>query len=312
MTLNTRQPICPIDIPEIVDTITWSLCSADIKACLLVNRSWFFAFIRPLYENVEIVTIDSSYPVRDTQPAGLQVDYNRLPVWRSRSLGYSFRKYGFLTRSLAVPHMQGIALYSQCFVRLTHFCIAPSPTQEQEVIYTWDERAAQEPSRTWRKQDQRFKSEVIVEIWVCLINRNPGLRVVHLGLYNVRSGMEGITSALASLRGLQKVYLTEVCQANGIELLLDNCPNVQELSIESFYPMDRGERQQFRSIVDGDGGQATRIQTLSICPKTEPQRFDWIPHVLRRCPELETLALPAFYDDISLQLPLSSFDYAHL
>ncbi|KAF9122888.1 hypothetical protein BGW39_009418 [Mortierella sp. 14UC] len=300
----TRQPICPIDIPEIVESIVMDLLASDIKSCLCVNRTWFHAFIRLLYENVEVVTRNYSYPVRGKIPVSLDIDYynsSRHPAWRSRGLQWvSFQKYGHYTRSLAVPHVQDFENHvvdAQCFVNLTYLCIAPvPPPPAQDVTYMWDERVWGSPFRLWSEQNKRYTAEIIVEVWVSLIASNPGLKVVNVGLYNVCNGTERIVAALGGLKGLEKVSLTDVCQPNAIELLLDHCPNVEAVFIESFYPVERKERQVFRPMSGEDVGQGTRIQRLSVCPRSEPLGFVWIPHILRRCPQLESLDLPAFYD----------------
>ncbi|KAF9306319.1 hypothetical protein BGZ91_008592, partial [Linnemannia elongata] len=122
-----------------------------------------------------------------------------------------------------------------------------------------------------------------------MVHKNPSLKSVRIDLDNCDSGTERIIHALAKREHLEEVYLESIIETNIIELTLDHCPHILSLcatfGLGANYVPGSNE-QVFDVNSTYRVGAPTKIRHLHI--RTTQA---WLPHVLRRCPDLQTLML---------------------
>ncbi|KAG0312056.1 hypothetical protein BGZ97_011461 [Linnemannia gamsii] len=203
--------------------------------------------------------------------------------------GSMVHKYAHLIHSIVCPNIRALTYLGEQAVNLTH--VALRPGFPDDVIYRplcVDDTERLAWSQYWESFQDR---ELIISTWVALIGRNPGLKSVRIDFYHCDSGTERIIHALAKCAQLEEVHLGSMTEPNTLEMMLDHCPQI--LSLSTTYNLRNTTRvpdagyQTFRAETMGNVGASTKIQHLNI-----RTLYSWLPHVLRRCPDLLSLIIP--------------------
>ncbi|KAF8943830.1 hypothetical protein BGZ47_005021 [Haplosporangium gracile] len=247
-------------IPELLSLIGQHLDQHDLTLCIRVCCEWFDTFTPFLYHTIAVYDFDLySHKFEDAATRAQRSAKNAHLASSDDDPGYGgsmVYKYAHLIHSIASPNIHALAYLGDQAVNLTHVSLLPD-----------------------------FPDPVVFR------PLNPGLKSVRIDLNHCDSGAERIIHALAKREHLEDVYLESVVEANTLEMMLDHCPHILSLSATFGHRDDyvHGiDHQIFKAESMGCVGTPTNIRHLSI-RNTET----WISHVLRRCPDLQTLMLPS-------------------
>ncbi|KAG0272758.1 hypothetical protein BGZ95_011461, partial [Linnemannia exigua] len=139
-------------------------------------------------------------------------------------------------------------------------------------------------------------NRTVTQIWISLFTQNPGLRRITFSILP-GSGKEAarLARAMGNLAQLEEVYIKFIRDWGVLEALLDFCPQVRKITIETFSNKYSNPNQTFRSrdnfneITDEP---KTQVRELDLFSRGRIQRLPWIVPVLWRCPLLESLIIP--------------------
>ncbi|KAG0217877.1 hypothetical protein BGX33_009309 [Mortierella sp. NVP41] len=289
-----------LKIPELVRLIAQHLDQHDLTICLRISHAWFEAFCPLLYETIAVFDFDIyvlNVGYGYARPSSAKNGHARFKGDKPSGYGGSrIYKYGHLVRSIVVREFRSLEYLGDQAVNLSHVHIRRNPEGHSfrpSFCDGWEQLA-------WNKHWEKFAGrERIVDTWVALIDRNPGLKSVGIDLFGVDPGTEEIIHALAKREELTEIHLMRITQANTVEMLLDHCPHVPSIRLTNGLMGDETPKQIFSADSSGQAGPATRIRHLDFYEKDSCHKNQtWINHVLRRCPELETLVLPACDDAV--------------
>ncbi|KAG0264219.1 hypothetical protein BGZ95_003640 [Linnemannia exigua] len=310
-----------LKIPELVSLIGQHLDRNDFTICIRVNKPWFDAFCPMLYHTIVVADFDiythasgaaftaltgttytattitavahqaaSQPPAEDSStplPLSISIDEKERV---KKDIGYGgsrIHKYSRLIRSITVANIHSLTYLGEEAVNLTHIAVRSDLTTNIHFKPAFQDSVER---RSWNGfWDQYRKGEVIIPIWVSLIERNPDLQSVHIDLNYCDPGTEKIIHALSQAKQLEVVSLWGMTQIDTIKLLLDQCPHIRSLKTSSGYRAQASLSGPDQIFKLDDVGTPTKIRSLNI--RTSES---WPIHVLRRCPDLEVLTITVF------------------
>ncbi|KAF9911572.1 hypothetical protein EC991_003036 [Linnemannia zychae] len=281
-----------VKIPELVSLVGQYLTKHDLALCIRVNKAWFDAYSPLLYHTISIVDFElNSLKLRDppTTTGATTTSTSKDQVPKVPEYGNTLiHRYCHLIQSITVVNIHALTYLGDEAVNLTH--IGVNVNLETTTLIPTLSGDANERLCVDKFWHYFRNGNVIIPIWVALIHRNPNLKSVCIDLSYCDQGTERIVRALGEgAKHLEEVVLWRMTQTNTMELFLDHCPHILSLTA-SCEVRDSGSLEGPDQIFRESSGfdTLTKIRHLSIhC--NDP----WVTHVLRRCPDLEDLTIPA-------------------
>ncbi|KAK5817041.1 hypothetical protein F5H01DRAFT_342288 [Linnemannia elongata] len=280
-----------LKIPELVSLIGQHLDQHDFTHCIRVCREWFDIFTPLFYHTISVYDFDLySHKFKGETNRAKRSAKNNYLASSDDDPGYGGRmvhKYAHLIHSITSSNIHALTCLGDQAVNLTHVGIR---TRTPNATIFRPPCADNNEWMAWFWYREPFRDdELVVATLVALIDRNPGLKSVRIDLDNCDSGTERIIHALAKREHLEEVYLESIIETNIIEMTLDHCPHILSLcatfGLGANYVPGSNE-QVFDVNSTCRVGAPTKIRHLHI--RTTQA---WLPHVLRRCPDLQTLML---------------------
>ncbi|KAG0353422.1 hypothetical protein BGX24_007274 [Mortierella sp. AD032] len=129
---------------------------------------------------------------------------------------------------------------------------------------------------------------LVTHIWIPIFTQNPGLRrIAFSNLPGMDREAAQLAKAMGRLAQLEEIYIVFIRDLGVLEALLDFCPQVHKITIETFSSKYSDPNQTFRSrdnFEEITDEPKTQIKELDLFSSGHKQRSLWIVPVIWRCP----------------------------
>ncbi|KAF9900331.1 hypothetical protein EC991_007474 [Linnemannia zychae] len=294
--------------PEVLERIALFADPHTLTICIRTCRLWLDCFLPALYQDINVYHFDyfstdlgKGYPSRsDNTPRTKEtVGYG----------GQFIHKHCRFIKSIKVGTTKALKylLHPDCTnvkyvttaapLANNYLSVRGMPTDFSQ--YRAMPRNNEELLRFVSKFAGNSQTSLISKIWIPFFAQHSGLREISM---HTLPGNENdaikMAKAMGSLKQLEALQIKFVYDWSVMEALLDFCPQVRKITIETFSNKFSNPNQTFRSrnnYTEMTNEPKTQVRELDLFSSGRIQRQPWIVPVLWRCPLLESLIIPMYH-----------------
>ncbi|KAG0376386.1 hypothetical protein BGX24_007826 [Mortierella sp. AD032] len=254
---STLSPFPAVIPPEVLERIAFYADPHTLTICIRACRLWFACFLPPLYQNINIYHFDyfstdlgDGYPRRSDKV-----------IRTADTVGFGgqfIHKYGRFIETVTI----GTAYALKYLLQPECVNLKEVTTMSPLVKHYWRVRGMPSDFSKYRVMPNnsaelsKFRNQfghegsgrLVNQIWIPLFTQNPGLR--RISLNNLPGGdreVAELLKAMGRLAQLEEVYFKFIGDSGILERILDFCPQVRKITIETFINKYSNPYQTFRS-----------------------------------------------------------------
>ncbi|KAF9131573.1 hypothetical protein BGW39_001622 [Mortierella sp. 14UC] len=302
--------------PEVLERIALFTDPHTLTICIRACRLWFDCFLPALYQDINVYHFDYlSTDLGDGYPSRS----DNIPRTKD-TVGYGgqfIHKHGRFIKSVTVGTARALKylLHPDCtnleyvttrapLVKL-YWSVRGMPADYSQ--YRAMPRNDAELSAFANKFSGENGNRLTSQIWVPLFTQHPGLR--QISMYTLPAYDKDavrVAKAMGALTKLKELHIKFVKHWEALQALLDFCPQVHKITMETFSNKYSNPIQTFRSrsnnYTEMTNEPKTQVRELDLFSRGRLQLQPWIIHVLWRCPLLESLVVPMYHNENNFPL----------